>query len=528
MPKYNKLSKEKLNLIKTMLDSTLSFIEQGNTNEAYKLIEEFENNCGNDNTYTFCSPAFWIDIGTVLKDHVMVKKGVDIGENLLKDLTFVRYKSTLHYNVANGYTSLFEMIDWKSGNIDIPKSINLQKVKEHFRIVLSYIDGQDANFKIQVLVNYANCLDTLGRCLESLDIYDEALEIDNTFSMAIANRAKAMKFFAEVSGHYRGPIYVEAYQAIRSVINDPNLIKIGGLRAKIGFKKEMEFIESLFKDKTMLDQQLTHHNYDDKGFSDFEKFYIDFCSRENLFLNFHIHHTKCQGAIEDPIFIRIITKANENNKFYNLAKRINQIKEDYATSRLLLVQSLYRKEDIDNLSKLTLYANCSDYSQFNLYMGLLKSSFSEAYNVLDKIAVFINDYYDMGIPQNHIYFASIWHKNNIIRDELLQTKNISLFALYDIYQDFLSGEYSKIQNIRNSLTHRRLVIYDSTLAKWDNIDDDCNIGYNSMFESTIFLLRLVKASVIYLINFVNIKEAKKRKGKEAIITIPVSTSQYIY
>jgi hypothetical protein len=161
-----------------------------------------------------------------------------------------------------------------------------------------------------------------------------------------------------------------------------------------------------------------------------------------------------------------------------------------------------------------------------LYFGLLKSAFKEAYNILDKIAVFINDYYKLGLTEDKIYFTSIWQKDKKIRDEILKSKNISLYALYDIYQDFKSNHYKNIQNIRNALTHRTLVIFDSALTDWDKKDDKNNIGYNTMLNETIALLKLTKSAIIYLVNFVNIEENKKRSNG-LIVPMFVDTSQFL-
>ena len=161
-----------------------------------------------------------------------------------------------------------------------------------------------------------------------------------------------------------------------------------------------------------------------------------------------------------------------------------------------------------------------------MYFGLLKSAFKEAYNILDKIAVFINDYYKLGLTEDKIYFTSIWQNDKKIRDKILKSKNISLYALYDICQDFKSDHYKNIQNIRNALVHRKLVIFDSVLTDWDKKDDKHNIGYDTMLSETINLLRLTKSAIIYLINFVNIEENKKRSNG-LIAPMFVDTSQFL-
>ena len=501
-------------------------IRQYKFREALERIENCEKQNPDSKTLQFNKLGFLVAIGSGLNNQKIIRQGLDVGEQNLKNQKDINYQSSIHYNLAKGYLSLYEVSERKISIESIPQSENLQKAKLHFREALKLCDKFNFDFKKQILVNYGNCFDTLGRGVDALYAYDSALKIDKDFSMAIGNKAEALGFFADISGKYRGAIYLKAYQAIKSIINNQDLIAIGGLKAKKAFEDELQKIESLFKDKRDLTKKLKHPKYNSAKISEFEKFYLDFCIKEKLFLNFHIHENQCEAAIIDPIFISgLITKIDDNDTFYQLAKHINQIKEDYAVARLLLVQSQFKRKDFDSISRRTTFVNTLDYSQFNLYLGLLKSAFKEAYNIFDKIAVFINDYYKLGLS-DRIYFISIWQKDEKIRGEILKSENLSLYALYDIYQDFKSKHHKKIQNIRNALTHRKLVIFDSTLTDWDKKDDKHNIGYDTMLIETINLLRLTKSAIIYLINFVKIEEDKKRKNG-LIAPMFVDTSQFL-
>ena len=375
-------------------------------------------------------------------------------------------------------------------------------------------------------MNYGNCLDILGRGVEALDAYDAAITIDEHFSMAIGNKAKALRFFADISGKYRGATYLVAYQAIKSIIDSQDLIAIGGLGARKSFEDELQKIASVFTDKRDLEKRLVHSKYSTTNLTAFEEYYLAFCAKEELFLNFHLHDSQCESAITDPIFISLITPIEDIDTFDQLAKNINQIKEDYAIARLLLVQSQFKREDFDNISRRTTFVNTLDYAQFNLYSGLLKSAFKEAYNILDKIAVFINDYYNLGLRTDGIYFTKFWQTAGKMRDKILESKNISLYALYDISQDFKSGYYERLKAIRDASTHRKLVIFDSMLTDSDKRDEKDSIGHDTMLGETVKLLRLTKSAIIYLINFVSIEENRKR-GSGLIPTIVMDTSQFL-
>jgi len=518
-------------IIKQKCFKISNMINKGNYKEAIQTFNILESKYSKNITIRFNKVGIFIDAGFGLKNENIIREGVKVGIELLKEKLDKMYLSHLHYNIGNGYMSLYQLSRDKSEGLkQIPDNENIQNAKNHYRYSIKHIDLFDYKLKKQLWTNYGNCFDSLGRNLEALFCYENALRIDPKFSMALGNKAIAMKFFAEISGVYRGAIYIEAYQLLKSVIEQKDLIQHGGISAKKDFEKELERIKSLFQDKKVLSKKIKHEKYSESGLSDFEKFYLDFCSKYKLFLNFHIHADKCDASIVDPVFINLITPVEDNQTFYNLAKHINQIKEDFAVARLLLVQSQFKREDFNRISKRTSLVYSLDYSMFNLYIGLLKSAFKEAYNILDKTAVFINDYCKIGMNPTKIHFhrSSFWQRENKIRKEYFDSRNISLYALYDIFLDFKNGYYQKIKNIRNALTHRRLVIYDSALTDWDKKDNSTNIGYETMFNETINLFRMVKSAIIYLINFVELEERKKReKSGGPIVPMYVDNYQFL-
>ncbi len=476
-----------------------------------------------------------IDGGIDSKDRNMVKKGISRGEKLIadnKDVYNNNQISKLSYFIGIGYMNFFYLeYSKEKGPFQILDNENLQNAKNYYRIAIKNLDETNKVLKMKIWTSYANCLDTLGRGMDALFCYDEALKIDPIFSKALGNKAIAMRIFADASGNYRGAIYNKSYKILKSLYKNKDLNLIGGPDAKIKIKNEIKTIESIIDKETLL-KDITHEDYDLSNLSSFERFYVELCTENDLFLNFHIHENICEASISDPIFIRLLLPLFDRTTFFELARTINQIKEDYAVARLLLVQSQYRTNDIDNISQRTLFVNTPEYCISNIYNGLLKSSFKEAYNILDKIARFINEYYGLGIPENeNIYITTkkLWrdkisNNNWQIKNKIKDSKNPSLYALYDIALDLdpNSGYYTNLRKMRNKLMHEKLVIHDH---RWDGEEDDYNIKFEKMLLRTTRLFKIVKSAIIYLINSVEIEERKKR-GKSIILDpIKVDTNQ---
>ena len=161
-----------------------------------------------------------------------------------------------------------------------------------------------------------------------------------------------------------------------------------------------------------------------------------------------------------------------------------------------------------------------DYAENNLYLGILKSSFSKAYSILDKIGVFLDEYIGLK-TKGKIYFNSIWARKEkgawIANTKISKYKHQSLLGLYDIYLDFRSGEYEKITKIRNDLMHQRLTVVSEFFAfALDRNNAEMEIIDSDFVKQTIELLMIVKSAICNLILFVNNNEEEKNHGRIAM------------
>ena len=170
----------------------------------------------------------------------------------------------------------------------------------------------------------------------------------------------------------------------------------------------------------------------------------------------------------------------------------------------------YKGLNLDFVDNNVTLIDSLDQSRHNIYIQLLKEAFKSFYNVLDKIAVFINFYLELSIPEDRIFFHKIWYSNQktrVIRDKLENTKNMGLNALFDIHRDFQKGgPYEKLRNTRNALTHRFV-----NIKIYPKIETDENMTEDTLFNRTIELAQIVRSAIIYLLCFVNIEETKKEQ-----------------
>jgi tetratricopeptide (TPR) repeat protein len=488
----------------------------GNYDSALEIIRELGRDFPDHPKTRFCRHGMYIDIGLHLDRIDLVQKGIRDGKKIRTDPEFLGSRALISYNIANGYGNLDFLLRKEDRRLNlIIDNENLQNQKKEFRKAIQDIQTLPDPLKTRVWTNFGNCLCSLGRGVEGMDAYHQALLLDPQFSMAAGNLAMEMRFFAAISGEYRPAIDISAYQVYCSIIDRPDLIEHGGISSRESFLQEMRKIEGNFKDPGVLDQPIEHPPINWDSFSLTEQTYYHFCLEHRFFLNLHIHDLTCMAAVGDPVFIPLLVNKNGDSRADLLVTQINQIKEDYISARFILFLALQRNEKTDNISRLTRFANLENGTTFTLYSGLLKTSFKEAFGVLDKIAGFLNAYLEIGLGVQNIQFDNpspekcVWRNGLNIRPEILNCNNISLYALYDIYLDFISKYYTiRFQQVRNALVHRTLEIVVSEVEQRGESGKE-RISYPEMIERTTELLQIVRSAIIYTITFVAARESEK-------------------
>lgn len=199
-----------------------------------------------------------------------------------------------------------------------------------------------------------------------------------------------------------------------------------------------------------------------------------------------------------------------NDAFLHLSGYLNQIKEDYVTARFLLILSRFKGLNLNFVNKRVRIINTFDHSIHNIRVHLIRTSFKVFYDILDKIACFINEYLNLGVSEKVVSFRRIWYvkneiKNGIIRDRIVNTKNLSLNALFNLHRDFEDGPNKKLRITRDALTHRFISI---RMIQQQQEEED--MTEDELVRRILELARAVRNAVIYLLHFVYVEETKKK------------------
>jgi hypothetical protein len=400
------------------------------------------------------------------------------------DSTFV--EAQFYYAIGNCYSSLHHpnRSKWYSSD--------QTKIAISYRKSLAKINSLESSpitnqLKSMVSTNLANHLSSQGRALCCIELYDNAIRINNN-PVAYVAKARNELFIAEsiYDGGHRGYHYYVASTLLDELKQ---------------FEKNLEVeqripIESggiLYNFKQWFDESFDVNSFDyfkeyKREFKSGEqKVYLRWCGDKRLFLN-DLNDVCVQEIVYQDI-LGLSSFTQGLNPFLNETDQLvyhgnyDEIKNDFCYARYLMHQASLQEHESQHFFNQTfphVETGCGVLD--NLKVSHYKSAFKILYSLFDKIAYFIHRYFDLNdiSKDAQINIDKLFKKLNKSKswqpnDKLDDGKNFFINALFFILQDirnvaghesiseWVDPDSQKFSNIRNAIEHRSLIVVDAEI-----------------------------------------------------------------
>ncbi len=383
--------------------------------------------------------------------------------------------------------------------------------------------------RCQIFTNLGNLMDHIGRFVDAIDYWDKALRVDPTFAMALGNRAMGITNYANAlydSGHKN--IF---YRSALSALDDTLKYKLP-IYSKEPFENCANSIRSILQERFPEDCSHCRHNRRySLGRSIKEKIYRKWCLDHRLFLNplndLGPNSIAAADVISMPSIVYKIDEGPYYDGFYN------QLKQEYVSSRYLYYEGITPSNSSHFSDKHVLLINTLDYPAYSLSIEKIKIAYRVIYSIFDKIAYFLNHYLELSIPENKVYFRTIWYKSRRqqegLRNELSEKPNWPLRGLFwlskDLFdkniKDSIEPEAQKLDIIRNHIEHKYFKLHTEYIFNYQSQESQWfadKLAY-SMFivefeDLTLRLIQLARAALIYLSLAVHQEELYRSKNED--------------
>jgi tetratricopeptide (TPR) repeat protein len=504
----------------TVMLNTLYRLAEIDPSAALERMLESDADFADNIHYRAFRPGILINAGSALNDPDLLQEGVESLAVLLEsgDSRLTAWHGALYYNLGNGYSELAARK--RHSGVD-PDDPILQQTKYAYRKAIAATENvHDQHFLAELYTNYGNALSSCGRHFEALLAYDQALKAEPSHSMALGNKGIELARYAFLARNQSGLLLAEAYEWCRAGAEDESLDSRGLATARTVFAKHRDSLKPIYAQWHDRLKAARHRTPIGLPHTREEEHHHHFAVEHGLYLNLCVHSWPCSEQYNDGLFFGYMAPAQDPYFFNRLARYFNQAKEDYATARYLLAESLRPTPRRQRISVRTRYADLLEYADYGLTAGLVKTAYASTYNILDKIAVFLKWELELPESETDISFRRVWHSNRKskeLRPEIRQKDDPSLFALYDMALEFGQPAFKNLGELRRAITHRHLVTHDWLRMVGEHSTEQEHILLDDLIDSGVAILKLVKAALIYLAAYLNQEHERRMSVAQGIV-----------
>jgi tetratricopeptide (TPR) repeat protein len=469
--------------------------------EARKLPADGKN-------WSLLRAAILCDAGVAAADFSAVEEASEVFARLVESRPG---DGGLKYNLANALVSRAQL-DQASGPDWFLKTAAIRRrARSLFGEAAKISGSSDPGLASQRLTNLGNSLDAAHRWVEAYECYQAALTVYPSNGVAAGCAARVLQRVAALGllGHEAHLVDVALRLAHRAKENRDVVTKFAGPGAAEAFAALPSQPGELVTVRLP------------EGASEYD----GFVAKHRLALSPVLEglgHELCRW---DDAHIATLSESIGNSATVPpLFAMFNVMKSDYLVARELLFQGLRAMAEHPRHDT-GLYMDTLDYAVYGVAPSQLVLAQRAALDLLDRIAVALNEHLAVGLKAKDVNFLGFWREKpndatwRPALAAVIQRGNPALIALSEIAADLTDGSQEgsvpgllhPAKRARHAGTHRFVVLHDigtgdsrpSTAVEHYKLDD---------FQETVLdTVRLARAALLHFLEVVAYSERVQRQ-----------------
>ena len=467
-----------------------------------------------------------INAGMVSRDADALQLGGKWATAAIEDPTVSEpMKLAAEYNRANAYTDLVNIrarermaadpsLTWREHLVAArwEHRSGLAQARAGLSKVGYGPSGQiDAQGRSTALCNLANTLNESGRWLEAYDMYVAALEADPTNGNAAGNAAKLIGKVAD-SGWGDTP-HLHA-------LHDQYLARALHHRART--------VELAGESAAQMWDALTPYGCGTELFhaGDPGDPYQGWVTENRLALAPALEGLGANEELWDSAMVRHVRTPMAVTDVPQIFRMLNLLKADFLVARRLAFRAQIMLHEVpfaqhpDDPGR---YVDTLDYAAYGEPTSMLVLAQRSALDVLDKLAVAMNDHLGIEDDPSKIYFRKFWTtKDGDLRPEwaAYDAARMGFLSLAELAVDIsTNGLYAQSQDLRNIGTHRFVLVHHG----WQSIAATGAVvpfTIDDVLASAKRALSVARSAYLYVVATIDTIEHNNATGPTLPMTLP--------
>ena len=494
---------------------------------------------GGDSEAAFDAHASLVDVADDEENEAALVKAIELAEGI-EAKCLPKDACLIHYNRSNAWAALHRIRStpenvWSWEQPELLEQVYwLRAAIQHE----GYAQLPRAR-RGQLHCNLGNALSSAGRFVDALAEWRQALNEQPILGMARGNLGKGLIRYG-MALYDEGHTYwflrfgqLELSKAVAGGIGRDGATYQEAIAHFSGCLADVEHLLTAY-DGTPDDILPTYSMGKSKG----EQQYRQWCLERHLFLN-PLNDLGAESVAAQDVLSLPTHCANKAG--ITFLAFFNQLKQEYSYARWCLYEGT-KAQRVHLADRSTMLAFTCDYAHYSMALEQIKTAFRCTYSLLDKVAYFINAYWQLEIPETSVYFRSLWYdtskgKVRQVRQAFETSENLPLRGLFWLSKDIYSNLLREVAHpnakdlycLRNHLEHKHVKVVDS-LGLMINQSDIWNdrlaykVERDEFQAKTEHLLLLSRSALIYLCLAMHSNEQRTQDSGD--ITLPLEVGIY--